>query len=153
MLNAGAKRVAIGLHVTLTGAFRPISAGFRPTRSGTFLSLEEMFARGALRLLNRKTIATEIAAQVDAFVALFGRTPDFVDGHQHVHLFPRVREVLLDVVKQNDSGRLGAPMRPAGGARPPRRPESTVSRPAERQIQSARRGPRHPHQSGVRRRL
>ena len=93
MLNAGAKRVAIGLHVTLTGAFRPISAGFRPTRSGTFLSLEEMFARGALRLLNRKTIATEIAAQVDAFVALFGRTPDFVDGHQHVHLFPRVREV------------------------------------------------------------
>jgi len=100
MLNAGAKRVAIGLHVTLTGAFRPISAGFRPTRSGTFLSLEEMFVRGALGLLNRKIVATEIAAQLDAFVALFGRRPDFIDGHQHVHLFPRVRDALLGVIKQ-----------------------------------------------------
>jgi predicted glycoside hydrolase/deacetylase ChbG (UPF0249 family) len=120
MLNAGTRRVAIGLHVTLTGAFRPISAGFRPTRSGTFLSLEQMFARGALRLLNRKILVTEIAAQVDAFVALFGRTPDFVDGHQHVHLFPRVRDAFLDVIKQKtpdawvrQCGRPAVPDRPA----------------------------------------
>jgi hypothetical protein len=36
MLNAGARRVAIGLHVTLTGKFKPMSPGFRPTRDGTF---------------------------------------------------------------------------------------------------------------------
>ena len=66
MLNVGARRVAIGLHVTLTGRFKPMSAGFRPTRDGTFLSLAEMMVRGQLRLLDRKRLATEIATQLDA---------------------------------------------------------------------------------------
>ena len=98
-LNADKQRVAIGLHTTLTGLFQPMSAGYRPTRSGVFLSLAEMMVRGQLRLLDRDRLAGEIAAQLKAFVAQFGRTPDFVDGHQHAHLFPQVREALLDVVK------------------------------------------------------
>jgi chitin disaccharide deacetylase len=104
MLNVGARRVAIGLHVTLTGLFTPMTAGFGPTRDGTFVSLAEMMVRGQLRLLDRKRLAAEIAAQLKAFVAQFGQRPDFVDGHQHVHLFPQVREALLDVVKD------GAPL-------------------------------------------
>ena len=100
MLNAGARRVAIGLHVTLTGKFKPMSPGFRPTRHDTFLSLAEMMVRGRLGLLSRKRLAVEIATQLEAFATQFGRTPDFIDGHQHVHLFPQVREALLDVMKQ-----------------------------------------------------
>jgi predicted glycoside hydrolase/deacetylase ChbG (UPF0249 family) len=99
-LNAGARRVAIGLHVTLTGKFKPMSADFRPTRRGTFVSLAEMMVRGQLGLLDRGRLGAEIATQLDAFVALFGQPPDFLDGHQHVHLFPQVREALLDVVKK-----------------------------------------------------
>ena len=41
----------------------------------------------------------------------FGRAPDFIDGHQHVHLFPQVSEAVLDVVKEARAGRLAAPMR------------------------------------------
>jgi predicted glycoside hydrolase/deacetylase ChbG (UPF0249 family) len=100
MLNAGARRVAIGLHVTLTGKFKPMSPGFRPTRHGTFVSLAEMMVRGRLGLLDRGRLAVEIATQLDAFVARFGQAPDFIDGHQHAHLFPQVREALLDVVKE-----------------------------------------------------
>lgn len=100
VLNAGATRVAIGLHVTLTVPFQPMSVGFRPTHSGAFLPLDQMFLRGALRLLDRELLALEIATQLQAFVTLFGRTPDFVDGHQHVHLFPQVRDALLGVVKE-----------------------------------------------------
>jgi len=100
MLNAGARRVAIGLHVTLTGKFKPMSAGFRPTRHGTFLSLAEMMVRGRLGLLSRKRLAVEIATQFGAFVTRFGQTPDFIDGHQHAHLFPQVREALLDVMRE-----------------------------------------------------
>jgi predicted glycoside hydrolase/deacetylase ChbG (UPF0249 family) len=99
MLNVGARRVAIGLHVTLTGRFEPMSPGFRPTRRGTFQSLAEMMVRGRLGLLDRRRLGTEIATQLDAFVAQFGQAPDFVDGHQHMHLFPQVREALLDRVK------------------------------------------------------
>ena len=100
-INAGTRRIAIGLHVTLTGPFRPMSPDFRPARAGQFPSLKEMMARGMLRLLDRNRLAMEIATQLKAFVAMFGRTPDFIDGHQHVHLFPQVREALLAVVKEN----------------------------------------------------
>lgn len=100
MLNAGTRRVAIGLHMTLTGPFQPTSSGFHPTRGGSFLRMPEMLARGSLRLLRRQRLALEIASQLKAFVALFGRTPDFIDGHQHVHLFPQVRSALLDVVRE-----------------------------------------------------
>jgi len=100
MLNAGTRRVAIGLHVTLTAPFRPMSVGFLPVRAGEFHSLERMLVRGTLRMLDRNRLAIEIASQLKAFVALFGRSPDFIDGHQHVHLFPQVREALLQVTMQ-----------------------------------------------------
>jgi chitin disaccharide deacetylase len=99
VLNAGVRRVAIGLHVTLTGPFEPMSAGFRPLRGGAFLPLDRMFVRGAMRTMSRERLAVEIATQLEAFVDHFGRLPDFFDGHQHVHLFPQVREALLDVVQ------------------------------------------------------
>src|SRR5437763_3269844 len=92
MLNAGARRAALGLHVTLTAPFRPLTTAFKPTRDGAFLPLDQMFLRGALRMLRRRPLQNEIAAQLDAFVGAFGRTPDFIDGHQHVHLFPQVRD-------------------------------------------------------------
>ena len=100
MLHAGAHRFAIGLHVTLTAPFAPLSPGFRPVRRGAFLPLSEMLVRGTLRLLASDHVAIEIATQLKAFVTAFGRAPDFVDGHQHVHLFPQVREPLLEMVKE-----------------------------------------------------
>ena len=100
LLNAGAARVAIGLHVTLTAPFRPMSPGFRPRQHGAFPPLDTMLARGLLRLLSRKRLEVEIATQLMAFVSAFGRTPDFFDGHQHVHLLPQVRDALLNVVRE-----------------------------------------------------
>jgi predicted glycoside hydrolase/deacetylase ChbG (UPF0249 family) len=100
MLNAGAPRVAIGLHLTLTAPFRPMSAGFRPLRDGAFLPLDQMLTRGLLHRLRKKALAIEIATQLKAFVTAFGCAPDFIDGHQHVHLLPQVRETLLAVMKE-----------------------------------------------------
>jgi len=36
-----------------------------------------------------------VAAQFDAFVAAMGRAPDFVDGHQHSHALPGIRDIVL----------------------------------------------------------
>jgi predicted glycoside hydrolase/deacetylase ChbG (UPF0249 family) len=99
MLNAGTRRLAIGLHVTLTAPFKPMSAEFRPLRRGAFPPLDRMFLRGALRSLDGGALRTEIETQLKTFVAMFGQAPDFIDGHQHVHLFPKVRDALLDVVR------------------------------------------------------
>jgi hypothetical protein len=51
-------------------------------------------------LLDRNRLAAEIVAQLEAFIARFGQPPDFIDGHQHAHLAPQVREVFLDMVKR-----------------------------------------------------
>ncbi len=100
MLNAGGQRVAIGLHLTLTAPFRPLSTGFAPLRDGAFLPINEMLVRGLLRRLRAKPLRVEIATQLQAFVTAFGRAPDFIDGHQHVHLVPQVRQALLAMVKE-----------------------------------------------------
>jgi chitin disaccharide deacetylase len=101
VLNAGARRVAIGLHVTLTAPFRPLGKSFRPLRNDAFLPLSETLARALLHMLDRNVLAAEITAQVRLFVHTFGRPPDFIDGHQHVQLFPQVRDALLAVAKSD----------------------------------------------------
>ena len=37
--------------------------------------------------------------QFEAFGELFGRVPDFVDGHQHAQLFPQIRDAFLSAVQ------------------------------------------------------
>lgn len=99
-LNASEKRAALGLHVTLTGPFRPLSEGFAPLRDGAFPSISEMMKLAMTRRLTPEPLAIEIAKQFEAFTAALGRQPDFVDGHQHVHLLPIVREAFLKVVAE-----------------------------------------------------
>ncbi len=99
ILNSGTPRVAIGLHVTLTGPFQPLSQGYAPLRDGAFLPLEATGRAAFLRRLKPEKLAIEIATQFKAFASAFGKTPDFVDGHQHVHLFPQVRDAFLRVAK------------------------------------------------------
>jgi predicted glycoside hydrolase/deacetylase ChbG (UPF0249 family) len=98
-LNAGRVRTAIGLHLTLTAPFAPLSPGYAPTKEGAFLSLPETLARAMLRRLDPQRLAAEVDAQFAAFRSAFGRLPDFVDGHQHVHLFPQIREAVVSAVK------------------------------------------------------
>ena len=92
------KRPAIGLHVTLTAPFKPLTAAFPHLEEGRFCSLRDLMRRGVGRRLQIAPVATEIAAQIDAFVKAFGRPPDFVDGHQHVQLFPQLRDAFLRTV-------------------------------------------------------
>src|SRR5215510_7305726 len=93
--NAAGNRCEIGLHVTLTAPFRPLTMHFRPADGGMFLALPNMLQRGFVRRLDREIIQSEIATQFSAFRDLFGRTPDFADGHQHAQLFPVVRDAFL----------------------------------------------------------
>ena len=99
-LNSGETRAALGLHVTLTAPFKPMSEGFAPLRHGHFLPHKDMMRTAMTRRLNPELLTIEIATQVRAFVDAFGRLPDFLDGHQHVHLLPQVRDAFLKVVAE-----------------------------------------------------
>jgi predicted glycoside hydrolase/deacetylase ChbG (UPF0249 family) len=96
----------IGLHLNLTlgsplGAMR----GFAP--SGTFPSLGRVVRSALLGRLPLPELAGEIGRQIDAFAEHLGRLPDYVDGHQHVHVLPGIREVLLHtLVEKRLSGRI-----------------------------------------------
>jgi predicted glycoside hydrolase/deacetylase ChbG (UPF0249 family) len=95
-----AGRAAIGLHVTLTAPFHPATLSYHPTGpDGAFLSLPRTLAAGLLRRLNVAALADEAASQFAAFRSAFGRSPDFVDGHQHVHLLPQASDALLATVQ------------------------------------------------------
>jgi predicted glycoside hydrolase/deacetylase ChbG (UPF0249 family) len=93
-------RCAIGLHVTLTAPFRPLTMHFRPVDGGMFLPFPKLLRAGMLRRLDPEIIRAELMVQFSAFGDLFGRAPDFVDGHQHAQLFPQARDAFLAAVKQ-----------------------------------------------------
>ncbi len=118
LLNSGAKRAALGLHVTLTAPFKPMSEGFTPVRDGGFLPLADMLRASIARRLQQDALVIEIATQVRAFLEAFGHLPDFVDGHQHVHQFPQVRDAFLKVVAETAPA---AWVRQCGRARSARR--------------------------------
>ena len=99
-LNAAEKRVVLGLHVTLTSPFQPLSTNFSPLRDGRFLPLNDLLRGATARRLRSEFLVAEIGSQVRAFADIFGRPPGFLDGHQHVHLFPQIRDAFLRVVAQ-----------------------------------------------------
>jgi chitin disaccharide deacetylase len=97
---ANSPRCAIGLHVTLTAPFRPLTMHFQPLDGGMFLAFPKLLRAGLLRRLDPEIIHAELMVQLAAFTELFGRAPDFVDGHQHAQLFPVVRDAFLSAVKE-----------------------------------------------------
>jgi predicted glycoside hydrolase/deacetylase ChbG (UPF0249 family) len=100
--DAAAKspRCAIGLHVTLTAPFRPLTMHFRPLRDELFLPFPKLLRAGMLRRLDSEIVRAEVSMQLAAFRDLFDRAPDFVDGHQHAQLYPQVRDGFLAAVQE-----------------------------------------------------
>lgn len=86
--------VQAGVHLNLTlGA--PLGSMPRLAPAGVLPAFGAL-ARAALTgRLPVDEVAAEIERQLDAFTAAFGRGPDFVDGHQHVHVLPGVRAALI----------------------------------------------------------
>jgi predicted glycoside hydrolase/deacetylase ChbG (UPF0249 family) len=93
-------RCAIGLHVTLSAPFRPLTMHFRPLDGDMFMAFPKLLRAGLMRRLDREFFRAEVKAQLAAFADAFGRAPDFVDGHQHVQLYPQVRDGFIDAVSE-----------------------------------------------------
>jgi chitin disaccharide deacetylase len=89
----------IGLHVALTG-LKPLGPMPRLCGDGPFPSQQSLMARAFARLLDRREIEVEIARQIDAFEAAFGRLPAFIDGHLHGHQLPMIRDAVISQWKR-----------------------------------------------------
>ncbi|MBS0248985.1 MAG: ChbG/HpnK family deacetylase [Proteobacteria bacterium] len=122
----GDGNAAIGLHVTLTAPFKPLSPNFGPLRNGTFLPQVDLMRAAMTRRLDVEMLTVEIATQVEAFVETFGTLPAYLDGHQHVQILPQVRDAFLKVAAEAVPG---AWVRQCGrprGARPLHDPKGLI---------------------------
>jgi predicted glycoside hydrolase/deacetylase ChbG (UPF0249 family) len=63
------------------------------------LTLAATLRHAAMRRFGHDALKAEITAQIEVFVDAFGRAPDFIDGHQHVHLFPQISEAVLEAMQ------------------------------------------------------
>lgn len=79
-----------GLHLNLTEA---------QTGTRFYQPLPALIRHCYLRKVDTDLIRSEIEEQCDGFESAFGEPPDYVDGHQHVHQLPVVRDLLLQVLK------------------------------------------------------
>lgn len=87
--------VDIGLHINLTAGppLSPQLAEIWPEMP----PLPLLMLRAHLRLLPLVALASEIEAQMAAFCVGTGSSPRYLDGHQHVHHLPGLRDIVLDL--------------------------------------------------------
>lgn len=108
-LNLGAaflrtlrQQVDMGVHLTLTGpGLKPLGPMPRLAPNGSFPSLEHLMrlaATGKLRPMADE-IALEIARQYDRICQCLNGPPDFIDGHQHVHQLPVIRDHVVKLAR------------------------------------------------------
>jgi chitin disaccharide deacetylase len=81
-----ARQLDLGLHLDLTEC--------TPLR-GTRRPLASLILDAYVHRLDGRAVRAEIKTQLDAFEHALGRSPAYIDGHQHVHQLPVVRDELL----------------------------------------------------------
>jgi predicted glycoside hydrolase/deacetylase ChbG (UPF0249 family) len=106
-------RLRLGLHFNLSEG-RPLSPAL--TRRWPQLpALPRLIASAHLRRLPLAAVGEELLAQIAAFERASGQPPAHLDGHQHVHHLPGVREMVLQVL----AARPGLRVRHTGQVRGP----------------------------------
>lgn len=97
-------KVDVGVHLTLTDQ-SPLGPMPDLAPNGKLPSLPVLLKRAVTRRLDRAEIAAELERQFDSFEEHFGRAPDFLDGHHHIHQLPTIGEVVLDLWRRRMKGR------------------------------------------------
>lgn len=82
--------IQVGLHLDLTSEFTH--------QFGCNYPLSKLIYAAYLRQLDISQLETIIEFQWNRFIEGYGRAPDFIDGHQHVHQLPIVRDALFAVI-------------------------------------------------------
>lgn len=99
LLKKYQEKVSIGLHVNFTEG-KPLSEIYRLKQGEEFISLGAMLKAAYLGRLDSKAVYAECEAQLLQFKNTLQFMPNFIDGHQHVHQFPIVREAILELYER-----------------------------------------------------
>jgi predicted glycoside hydrolase/deacetylase ChbG (UPF0249 family) len=91
-------KLAVGLHLNLTFG-RPLGSMRTLARDGELPNWNQVMGRIVAGRVDRREMAAEIDRQLDRFESEAGFPPDFVDGHQHVHIFPIIRRLVITALE------------------------------------------------------
>lgn len=94
----------LGLHFNLTEG-KPLSSAYIQCYGEQFFPLPRLIIQAFLRKLDLSVLEQECQAQLDRFVADLGFLPDFIDGHQHIHQLPVIRDAVLRVYEKSLKGK------------------------------------------------
>ncbi|MEY2617057.1 MAG: hypothetical protein RL522_59 [Pseudomonadota bacterium] len=86
-------KVDVGVHINLTEVQAADPGHLR-------MPLAQVIACSLLHLLSGRALHQAIHQQLSTFEDAFQEPPDFVDGHQHVHQLPQVRDALMQCLAQ-----------------------------------------------------
>jgi chitin disaccharide deacetylase len=93
----------IGLHLTLTDQ-APLAAMPHLAPQGRMPNIMRMIFLAHGRKLGQPTLRNELKGEIlrqfDRFEAEFGRPPAYLDGHQHVHQLPIVRDLVIELYRE-----------------------------------------------------
>lgn len=84
LLNSG---LQLGLHLNLTESFG---------QDDLCLSLKKIILKSYSLSLSKPALSAAIRRQLDLFCDIVGFEPAYIDGHQHVHQLPIVRDALFE---------------------------------------------------------
>lgn len=91
-------KVEIGLHLTFT-EYQSLAPMPRLAPTGQLPMVSSLLLKSHMRALETQELDDEMRRQWERFLLVTGRKPDFMDGHQHVHLFPQLREAVVTLAK------------------------------------------------------
>ena len=83
-------RLSVGLHFNLTEGHGVQTAP----------SIGQVIGQMYTRRATKTQLLAQWKQQLDAFEDALGTAPDFIDGHQHVHQLPVVRDALLQTLEK-----------------------------------------------------
>ena len=84
--------IQVGLHFNLTAKFETPS-----------YPLWKLIRDCLLGRLDEKQYTYELHRQLESFEYFWEKKPDFVDGHQHIHIFPTIRNIVTRVLAERYS--------------------------------------------------
>lgn len=97
------QRLSIGLHIVLTD-LPPLGGTSALAPRGMLPRLDQLARRSLAGRLPEADIRAEVERQFDRFGDGIGRMPEFVDGHQHCHHLPRIRDIVIDISARRAPG-------------------------------------------------
>ena len=92
-------KLDIGMHFNLTEG-KPLSTSYQQKYGQRFFPLMKLMRKTFCRQIELNIIEDECRAQMVRFETVMGRPPKFIDGHQHVHQFPIIRQALINIYQQ-----------------------------------------------------